>query len=69
MFDTTLSGFFPLNFTYDNRYRFRDVRVDCSRSNWDSVKKEFVVPEDHQKSIIIPGLTILDVFRLDTYSH
>ncbi|KNB45968.1 cell division cycle protein [Blastocystis sp. subtype 4] len=70
VFDTTLSGFFPLNFTYDNRYRFRDVRVDCSRSNWDSVKKEFVVPEDHQKSIIIPGLTILDLFHVSSYmSH
>lgn len=33
------------------------------------MKNEYIVPEDSQKSIIIPGLTILDVFRLDTYSR
>ena len=45
------------------------MRVDCSRSDWDSMKNEFIVPEDNQKSIIIPKLTVLDVFRLDTYSR
>ena len=75
----TLSGFFPISFTYDvsvrgdnewqNKYRFRDVRVNCSLLTGDSVKNEYSVPEDSQKPIIIPGLTILDVFRLDTYSR